>query len=222
LTLYLIGILHLFPAQAQETLTTPVARGETPRDHAAPDPYFPNCFYDCFVNHAFVWKSGATVDLGTLPGGASSFAYSIYNSGVIVGQSQNGSFDPFTGYPEARGVIWRKGQIIDLGTLGGTQSNADALNDSGRVVGGALTAIPDPFANAPLGACMVLPSTLSCSGFSFAVNALYFPASTETHAFLWHDGLIRDLGTLGGLPVLLIPCDDNHPNIEGCDYSLNE
>ena len=164
-------------------------------DTSIPDPY---CVYDCLVNHAFVWKDGVTADLGTLPGGASSFAYSVNNGGLIVGQSQIGSIDPLTGVPKLRGALWARGQIIDLGTLGGTQSNATAINDRGQVVGGALTATPDPFANAPQSACFVLPSNIPCSGFTFAYNSLYSNATTETHAFLWLDGLMLDLGTLGG------------------------
>ncbi len=168
-------------------------------DTSIPDPFSPNCFgFDCLIIHGFVWKNGVTTDLGTLPGGASSFAIGINDTGLIAVQSQNGAIDPLTGFPEARGVLWRNGQIIDLGTLGGNQSNANAINDLGQVVGGALTAIPDPFANAPQSACIVLPSTGFCSGSTFASNSLFSPGTTETHAFLWHNGLMRDLGTLGG------------------------
>ena len=89
-------------------------------DTPTPDP---NCFFDCSVDHAFVWKNGVITDLGTLPGGQSSFAYWVNNRGLIVGQSQNGLIDPLTGAPEVRGVLWRNGQILDLGTLGGNASN---------------------------------------------------------------------------------------------------
>ena len=106
-------------------------------------------------------KDGVTSDLGTLPGGASSFAYTINNSGLIVGQSQIGSIDPLTGLPEAHACFWRKGEIVDLGTLGGTESNNNAVNDLGQVVGGALTATPDPFASAPQASCVVLQTDLA-------------------------------------------------------------
>jgi probable HAF family extracellular repeat protein len=164
-------------------------------DTSTPDPYGVCFDASCMVTHGFVWKNGVTTDLGTLPGGASSAAASINNGGLITGQSENGLIDPLTGFPEGRGVIWRKGEIVDLGTLGGSQSNADAINDRGQVVGGALTAIPDPFGSVPQSACMELPTQV-CD--TFALSSLYFPGTTETHAFLWQNGFMRDLGTLGG------------------------
>jgi probable HAF family extracellular repeat protein len=168
-------------------------------DTSIPDPYYPNCFYDCVIDYGFAWTSGVKTDLGALPGGASSGAYAINKNGLIIGQSQNGLIDPQTGVPEARAVIWRNVEIVDLGTLGGTQSNTSAINDRGQVVGGALTATPDPFANAPLSACKVLPTNFPpCSATTFAVSSLYFPGTTETHAFVWQNGFMRDLGTLGG------------------------
>jgi len=159
-------------------------------DTSIPDPYAPNCFFDCSVIHAFVWKNGVTADLGTLPGGASSFPSWINNRGLIVGQSQNGLIDPLTGFPEADAVLWNNGQIINLGTLGGSQSIAISINDQGQIVGAALNAVPDPFAGIAL--------TGFASLGSFAQTYLFAPAVTETHAVMWRGGEMQDLGTLGG------------------------
>jgi len=159
-------------------------------DTAMPDPYDPNCFFDCLIDHAFVWKNGVRTDLGTLPRGSSSFAYWVNNRGLIVGQSQNGLIDPLTGFPEANGVLWKQSQIVNLGTLGGNQSNANAINDHDQVVGGALNKLFDPFADSPL----IGFGTLG----SFAQTYIFTPAATQTHAFLWQDGEMQDLGTLGG------------------------
>src|SRR6266566_4235684 len=60
-------------------------------DTPALDPYAPFCYTpDCFVSHAFQWQEGVKTDLGVLPGGASSAAFSINSKGLIVGNSQNG------------------------------------------------------------------------------------------------------------------------------------
>ena len=136
----------------------------------------PFCFIapNCFVTHAFRAENGVITDLGVLDGGTDSQAVWISANGLIAGLSQNGEFDPLApGFPEVRGVLWRNGEIVDLGTLdGGFESLANAVNNRGQVVGLALNTIPDPF------------------------SFLGFP--TQTRAFLWQDGVMQDLGTLGG------------------------
>jgi probable HAF family extracellular repeat protein len=142
-------------------------------DISTPDPNAPDfCFNsDCFISHAFRWDKGVLTDLGVLPGGGSSQARHISGSGLIIGQSQHGVIDPLVaGLPEFRAVLWREGRIIDLGTLGGNDSAAFAVNNRSQVVGAALNDIPDPF--------------------SFL--------ATQIRAFLWQNGAMHDLGTLGG------------------------
>jgi probable HAF family extracellular repeat protein len=140
-------------------------------DTSTPDPYAPNCFnVDCFLSHTFRWQNGVLTDLGALPGANSSAASGINARGWITGYSENGVIDPLTGFPETRAVFWNDGQIIDLGTLGGYESVGIAVNNRGQVTGFATNATPDPF-----------------SGFG-----------TQVRAFLWEDGVMQDLGTLGG------------------------
>ncbi len=100
---------------------------------------------------------------------------------VVVGACENGSIDPLSNFPEIDAVVWKNGQIIDLGTLGGNTSQASAINNRGQVTGLASNTIPDPF-NMGLGS----PTGL----WNFGV--------TQVHAFLWKDGPMQDLGTLGG------------------------
>jgi probable HAF family extracellular repeat protein len=163
-------------------------------DTSTPDPFAPDCFFDCFVDLGFLVQNGLVTALDPLPSGAglSTFAYAINDFGWIVGQSQNGAVDPSTGWPESPAVIWKQGHIASLGTLGGTQGIGAAINDLGQAIGASLTATPDPFANSPLNACLL------CGGGTFSGSTIFFPATTETHAFLWQNGIMQDLHTLGG------------------------
>jgi probable HAF family extracellular repeat protein len=143
---------------------------------ATPDPYAPFCFNaDCFASHAVAWRDGTLTDLGALPGpaGSSSAATWISKNGLIAGVSENGEVDPLVGIPVSEGVLWKNGNIINLGTLeGGYQSQAMAVNNSGQVVGLASNLVPDP--NSLLG------------------------TTTQWRAFLWENGAMQDLGTLPG------------------------
>ncbi|HET6177292.1 MAG TPA: hypothetical protein VFE61_10185 [Candidatus Sulfotelmatobacter sp.] len=147
-------------------------------DTSTPDPFPAFCFNtDCFVSHAFQWQNGVLTDLGALPGGASSQAVWISANGLIAGNSQNGEGDPlFPGWGEFRAVLWKDSEIVDLGTLeGGYESFVGNVNGRGQVVGLAMNTVPDPY-------------NINGPGF--------FP--TQSRAFLWQNGAMQDLGTLGG------------------------
>jgi probable HAF family extracellular repeat protein len=149
-------------------------------DTAAPDPHAPDSCFDppgCFLGHAFRWKDGVIADLGALSGVNNSAAGSINSRGWITGQSQNGLTNPDTGSPEIRAVLWKHGHIQDLGSLGGhTFVIGVYVNDSGQVVGISDNAIPDPFS--------------------------VFGIGVQLRTFLWEDGVIKDIGTLGGPDAL--------------------
>lgn len=134
-----------------------------------------------FIFHGFELKNGLVTDLGALsPKDQNcSNAQAVNASGEIAGVSENGVFDPVVGFIEIRAVRWKNGSIRSLGTLGGSQSFALGINNGGQVVGAALNDIADPF-----------------SIFDFLV--FLSSSGTQTRAFLWQKGSMRDLGTLGG------------------------
>jgi len=84
---------------------------------------------------ATFWENGVMRDLGSLEGYPASGAWDINQAGVVVGFAlrQNG---PDRVY---RAFLHDGRQMIDLGTLGGEQGSARAINDHGAVVGGAET-----------------------------------------------------------------------------------
>ena len=54
-----------------------------------PDPYAPNCAFDCLIDHGFVWRNGNRIELGSLPGGASNFPVVDHAiAGCTAGASQ--------------------------------------------------------------------------------------------------------------------------------------
>jgi probable HAF family extracellular repeat protein len=81
-------------------------------------------------------------------------------------------FDPLTGSLGEHAVLWKDGQIIDLGTLGtGLESAGLYVNNAGEVIGfSTFDQTPDP--NSFKGATI--------------------------DAFIWEKGTMRDLGNLGG------------------------
>lgn len=123
------------------------------------------------VFHAFKLQQGTVTDLGALAPESEncSNAVSVNANGEIVGLSEIGEVDRLLGVKQLRGVLWKDGELVDLGTLGGNFTIPTAINNRGQVVGGTTNAKPDPF------------------GFG-----------TQTRAFLWQHGVMQDLGTLGG------------------------
>lgn len=179
-----------FPLNALSNLGVFTACADT----SIPDPNYPNFnpslppgSYglprpDPMIFHTFQWKNGKLTDLGALPAVNSSCATHISGNALIAGESENGAIDPITGWPEVQAVLWKHGQLINLGTLGGNESFSTAVNNRGQVVGQAANTMPDSFP---------------------------FPGfGQQARAFLWENGVMQDLGTLGGPDAFAIDVND--------------
>jgi probable HAF family extracellular repeat protein len=143
------------------------------------DSDYPNCppppggCSDPYIQHAFAWSDGRLRDLGALPGQNDSAIYELNNYGFGVGSSENGLDDPNTGTAAQSAVMFYHGRVINLGTLpGGHESFAQDINDRGEVAGNSSNGINDPYS--------------------------FFGWGTQTRSFIWHNGVMTDLGTLGG------------------------
>jgi hypothetical protein len=113
---------------------TAVGAGDT----STPDPYCIGFDIDCYVAYGFKWQDGVSSALSALPGFDglnSATGYWISDSGLTVGASENG-LDPLTGGPAVEAILWGKdNSLTDLGTLGGNQSSANAVNSRGQAAG---------------------------------------------------------------------------------------
>jgi len=85
------------------------------------------------------------LDLGTL-GGANSRGNGLNAKGHVVGESELGatagtpSVMPVGQAPPTVTFLWKDGQMINVGTLGGPTSRAASINDSDEIAGEADTA----------------------------------------------------------------------------------
>src|SRR5262245_18809118 len=138
-------------------------------------------------------------------------SYNVVDLGAFSPSAIN-NVGQVAGAANGDAAMWQNGTLTDLGTLGGTGSAANAINDAGQVVGSAGT--PDGYYHAALWQNgMVLGLGTLSGGLrsrATAINNLgqvvgwadvfnssfgkYLP-----HAFRWDSGNgMQDLGTFGG------------------------
>ena len=128
---------------------------------------------------AVLWEGGSITDLGTL-GGNHSVANSINNQGQVAGFALNAIPDPFSMFyfqafgssngTQTRAFLSQHGQMQDLGTLGGPDAFGSFINERGQV-----------------------------AGFSFTNSTPNVTTGFPTEdPFLWENGTMLDLGSLGG------------------------
>jgi probable HAF family extracellular repeat protein len=174
-----------------------------------PDPF---SFFGAPI-HPFIWEDGKKVDIGTLGGPDAFVSAGCVNEreGFVAGASfTNAIPNTITGLPTLDPFVWKKGTMIDLGTLGGTLGSAQCANDRGQVIG--QSDLTGDFAFHPFiwqhGILTDLGTLGGDNGTAVWINnagevvgEADLPGSLVHHAFLWRNGVMKDLGTLG---------DDSH------------
>jgi len=139
---------------------------------------------------AFIYTGGKMRDLGIVAGGNFSEGSAINEAGVVAGTS--GSDIPGA---SRHAVIFRNGQVIDLGTLGGTNSNGLGINASGQVTGYSEIAGSPPYRHAFLYA----PGTgLQDIGTLDSVVRRALRMALTTAARLWASPITADSYTAMG------------------------
>jgi len=118
--------------------------------------------------------------------------------------------------------LW-SAEIIDLGSLGGNSSQANAINEAGQVVGWAATRTgPDPFlySNGHMtdlgrlsGGESAAAIAINNSGQIVGTAGFTFPGGDTTEAFLYNGGHMVGLGTLAG------PANDSNNSVA---YGIND
>jgi probable HAF family extracellular repeat protein len=165
------------------------------------------------THHAFVWdKKEGLKDLGTLRGySAASHANWINDAGEVVGESDSQTTDhPF---------LWKNGVMSDLGTVANDAcSSAASINSRGQIVGSG-SAVCGPEDHAFLwenGGPIVDLATLVLLGAAVTlIEAIYINDRGEIAAR-------GKLANGDERAIVLLPCDEDHADIEGCDYSVKD
>jgi len=150
---------------------------------------------------AALWEAGALTELGTL-GGDESWAVGISNNGWVVGTSRTDLRECYPGWnyfaPSIRPFRWRDGVIEDLGTIVNCFSDGfwgQYVNEQGQV------AAWNPDGRAPGLWDGGTWQRVGSPAYAFAMNGQGAITGGRGNsfvagrAFVWEDGVTRDLGT---------------------------
>ena len=153
-------------------------------------------------NHAYIWSQGLMTDI--VPSGVSSAAEGINNNGQVVGRYNDS-------YSQGHAFLYGNGVLTTVAVPPEELwSEADGINDSGQIAGtyGTQQISFRAFLNTKgtaidlgtLGGNLSVVRGINNAGQVVGVSALYnngYPDNIS-HAFLYSNGVMKDLGTLAG------------------------
>lgn len=147
---------------------------------------------------AFIYTNGTMTDLGTL-GGTASVGYGLNNLGQIVGVSSNRDNSGSSAF------LYSSGTMEALGTPF-TPGDAYGINDYGQIVGGMQFGnrfqafLYDGGTIRNLGSLAGDSHAYDINNVGQVVGLSFTSLSNDTyHAFIYADGNMADIGTLGGI-----------------------
>lgn len=157
-------------------------------------------------SHAFLWQDGSLTDLEALPNYPASDAAGINASAQVAGNVFDPARSSFS-VSASHAALWEGRTANDLGTLGGSYSQASDINSAGQVVGWAETGPVDenrrPVRHAFLYHAGKMTDLGTFSGDTHSEAAAIndqgqVVGSSDRRALLWQNGRVFDLGTVPG------------------------
>ena len=152
------------------------------------------------TGRAVLWQNSTMADLGTLGGEYnSSTATEINDLGQVVGYSYPASITKPNQIPYPHQIfLWQNSTMTNLGNLlGAYSSQAGDINNAGQVIGiltETSSGVPRYnflWHNGNRTNLNILPNAINNKGQIVGVD-------NNEHPVLWQDGIVTDLGTLGG------------------------
>ncbi len=176
-----LGVLRAGSARVHDVNSLGQGVGESGHPHGA-------------ETHAFFWEKQSGIrDLGTLPGGDYSAAFSINDTSVVVGTSNTSTNMHAFSWTESQG-------LHDLGTLSGSDSSSAFSINNQNQIAGASGGHAVLWTN---GSIQDLGTLGGATSEAHDVNKLGMvagvsDASGGPRAFLWEGGTMQNLGALPG------------------------